>query len=440
MKKRMVISVLIILFLLAPAQIESLAAGGNSPEDQYVTGMEYFNREDYDHAFSYFQISGEIRGYAPAQNMLGVCYRDGLGTQQDSAESERYFRLAAEQGNLEATENLSKLNEGKEEAYQSAVDLYFAGKYKEAGEIFKTLGEYEHSESFLTNCDKAMEQEKERQKESIPVITSITLYANNYPKIAWEAVQNAQKYKVVSSVDNKTFVNPVYSDFTQLTRFIKYEEGKTYYFKVCAVFSDGTEGEFSESRSFTIPQKLDKPKISVVTLNDKNQPRVIWNDVSGAYLYELFRSTDNKTFSKVGVTDKTEYTVTTCQNGKSYYFKVRSKAADGTVSDFSTRRRITIPSKPTPTPAEVDSYYIIGNSENTFGGLNSGLYKKMCINLDLDNHPIPTPDKAGRTYGGGDYERIKTLKNDRETIEQIGYVYSSTGLEKYIIRTWIGKA
>ena len=439
MKKRIVISVLIILFLLGPYQIVSHAVG-NSAEDQYVTGMEYFDRQDYDHAFSYFQISGEIRGYAPAQNMLGVCYRDGLGTQQDSAESERYFRLAAEQGNSEAAENLSKLDEGKEEAYQSAVDLYFAGKYEEAGEIFKSLGEYEHSESFLANCDKAMEQEKERQKESIPVITSITLDANNYPTIKWNAVQNAEKYKVISSEDNKTFSNPVYSNFPQLTRFIKFEEGNTYYFKVCSVFSDGKESEYSEPKSITVPKALDKPKIISITLDDNNHPIIEWTDVKGAEWYELYYSKNGSSYSKLTYDTKdTSYAVKFVEKGKTYYYKVQAKAADGSISDFSTARRIAIPSDPMPTPAAVNSYYIIGNSENTFGGLNSGLYKKMCINLDLDNHPIPTPDEAGRTYGGGDYERIKTLKNDRETIEQIGYVYSSTGSEKYIIRTWIGK-
>ena len=86
------VRIMVILLLLFDLFALTANAAGNSAEDQYVTGMEYFDRQDYDHAFSYFQISGEIRGYAPAQNMLGVCYRDGLGTQQDSAESERYFR------------------------------------------------------------------------------------------------------------------------------------------------------------------------------------------------------------------------------------------------------------------------------------------------------------------------------------------------------------
>ena len=66
-------------------------------------------KQDYDSAFSYFQISGEVKGYAPAQNMLGLCYRDGLGTEQDLAKAEKYFKLAADQGNVEATANLESL-------------------------------------------------------------------------------------------------------------------------------------------------------------------------------------------------------------------------------------------------------------------------------------------------------------------------------------------
>ena len=106
--KKIVVLLIVISILLGPVHTEVLAAG-SGPEAQYERGMDYFEKKDYDSAFSYFQISGEVKGYAPAQNMLGVCYRDGLGTEQDLAEAEKYFKLAAEQGDAEATANFESL-------------------------------------------------------------------------------------------------------------------------------------------------------------------------------------------------------------------------------------------------------------------------------------------------------------------------------------------
>ncbi len=81
-----------------------------------------------------------------------------------------------------------------------------------------------------------------------------------------------------------------------------------------------------------------------------------------------------------------------------------------------------------------ESYYVIGASEDTF----AGLYKKMCVNLDLKKYPIPEPEEDGSIYGTGDYERITVLKDDAETYETIGYVYSPKDKPLYIIRSWIG--
>ena len=64
-----------------------------------------------------------------------------------------------------------------------------------------------------------------------------------------------------------------------------------------------------------------------------------------------------------------------------------------------------------------DSPYIIGTSENTF----AGLYKKMCVNLDLKKNPVPIPHTEEGQYDGGQYEYVNVLKNDTETYEYIGY-------------------
>ncbi len=104
--KKILSLIIVISVLLTIIQIDVYATDSIA-EKMYEEGMAFFEQEDYDRAFAHFQISGEVKGYAPAQNMLGICYRDGLGTEPDIAEAERCFRLSAEQGCIPAQENLS---------------------------------------------------------------------------------------------------------------------------------------------------------------------------------------------------------------------------------------------------------------------------------------------------------------------------------------------
>ena len=90
---------------------------------------------------------------------------------------------------------------------------------------------------------------------------------------------------------------------------------------------------------------------------------------------------------------------------------------------------------PAPNAEEVtDSPYVIGSSENTF----AGLHQRMCVNLDLKANPIPKPDEKLSTYGTGDYEYVKVLRDDSKSYEFIGYVRGVTGEDRYIIWSWTG--
>lgn len=95
---------------------------------------------------------------------------------------------------------------------------------------------------------------------------------------------------------------------------------------------------------------------------------------------------------------------------------------------------------PTPTPAptaqpkkQVDSPYIIGTSENTF----SGLYKRMCVNLDLKKNPFPKPDEDLGAVGN-ETLFAKVLKDDSETYEYVGFLRSKDGTDRYLMWAWTG--
>ncbi len=152
MKK--IMSLIIVLSILLIAVSLKAIAAGNNAEKMYEEGMEYFEKEDYDHAFSYFQISGEVKGYAPAQNMLGICYRDGLGIEADIAEAEKYFRLSANQGYAPAQKNLTALEEARKEEVKGEKEHVDIASVSVGDYI--TFGSYEQDND-LTNGKEPIE-------------------------------------------------------------------------------------------------------------------------------------------------------------------------------------------------------------------------------------------------------------------------------------------
>ena len=86
----------------------------------------------------------------------------------------------------------------------------------------------------------------------------------------------------------------------------------------------------------------------------------------------------------------------------------------------------------------IAEYYTIGAEENTF----SGLYNRMCVDLDLRIFPIPIPTETAREgeYGNsGEYETVAVLKDDDESYETIGYVCTKAGIREFIVRSWRGR-
>ena len=128
MKKFLALTIIIsILISVFPA---AGYATGNSVEGLYKDGMEYYEKRDYDSAIARFRVAGEARGYAPAQNMLGICYRDGLGTEQNLSEAERQLLTAERNAQLYFT--VMRTNELRITFMKNLVDTgyVFLGIYR----------------------------------------------------------------------------------------------------------------------------------------------------------------------------------------------------------------------------------------------------------------------------------------------------------------------
>jgi TPR repeat protein len=66
--------------------------------------------EDFEAAVQWYQLSAD-QGYAPAQSNLGFCYQVGKGCSLQMEEAEKYFKLAAAQGDAYASAKLGSLQD-----------------------------------------------------------------------------------------------------------------------------------------------------------------------------------------------------------------------------------------------------------------------------------------------------------------------------------------
>ncbi len=283
-----IVGISVVLIILSALMIVTIYAADSVAEDQFVAGMEYFNKADYEHAFSYFQISGEIKGYAPSQNMLGICYRDGVGTEQDLYEAEKYFKMSADQGYPPAQENLIALNEKralekteKREAYQDAMNLFFEGKYEEAKAAFEALGDYEHSAEFVEMCEKEIRENKESATEQ-------NLKIGDHIQ-----VENYEQDNDQLSVSEETFA-------------------------------------------------ISGPVISSILLNEEKFPVITWAPLDGAISYTVFRRAWGN-FVEMMTTEGTSFTDKTAETGKTYYYRVQAMSSEGIKSNYSNQKKIMMP-------------------------------------------------------------------------------------------------
>ena len=98
------------------------------------------------------------------------------------------------------------------------------------------------------------------------------------------------------------------------------EPGKTYYYKVAAIMSDGSN-VFSSVKKCTAACAIPVVKSGNNVVSGK--PTLSWDRVAGAVRYEVYRATsENGTYSKYFATTGTTYTNTSATVGNTYYYKV----------------------------------------------------------------------------------------------------------------------
>ena len=141
MKTKLLLFVLILLGLFVPVNAQTAA---KEHSNQYVTGMQHYDNENFGMAFSQFQQGADL-GFADAQCALGDCYYNGEGVDKDLKKAVFWYQKAAEQDYAPAQYNLGycyQEGEGIEKDIAQAIKLF--DKASEAGD--------EDAQNALADC------------------------------------------------------------------------------------------------------------------------------------------------------------------------------------------------------------------------------------------------------------------------------------------------
>ncbi len=140
---------------------------------QFVVGCFFEGCEDYAEAVKWYRRAAE-QGYVDAQNNLGECYESGQGVEQNYDKAVKWYRKAAEQGDVNAQNNLGECykegkgvgldyeeavrwyrkaaEQGDEDAQYELGNFYFSGDgvpkdYEEAAHWYMEAAEQRHKPS-----------------------------------------------------------------------------------------------------------------------------------------------------------------------------------------------------------------------------------------------------------------------------------------------------
>ena len=154
--------------------------------------------------------------------------------------------------------------------------------------------------------------------------------ADGKPTLHWNKLQNAVSYQVYRATkENGEYVR-VFTTKGLTYTHVSAEAGKTYFYKVKALFADGTN-QFSEFVSATFrPVSLNFAPVAGNRSTD-GKPTLRWNKLQNAVSYQVYRadSKDGK-YVRVFTTKGLTYTHVSAEAGKTYFYKVKALFADGT--------------------------------------------------------------------------------------------------------------
>ena len=157
--------------------------------------------------------------------------------------------------------------------------------------------------------------------------------------LSWTKIAGAEKYNIYRSTDGVSFSLLTTVKTTSFTDK-SLTKGSTYYYKVKAATSSNS-GSFSDVVSLKIM------KAPAITLKSSDGAvKLTWKAIDGAVKYQVYRSTDNKSFKLLSTVKGTSLTNSKVTGGTKYYYKLRAVDENGGVSAFSSVKSASVLTAP----------------------------------------------------------------------------------------------
>ncbi len=164
------------------------------------------------------------------------------------------------------------------------------------------------------------------KKSSTPTISYTQSKKDGKLKVKWTAVDSVAYYRVYRSTEK----NGEYAELATVTGTTSYTDtsvkvGTKYYYKVSAVFSDGTEGQCSNIVS---GRALAQASITDIKANGSMKIQISWKKVTGATGYYVYRRNNttgqDEQIAKISSGSTLTYTDSVSVSNEKYYYKVRA--------------------------------------------------------------------------------------------------------------------
>ncbi|GEM_PF-4651133 len=141
-----------------------------------------------------------------------------------------------------------------------------------------------------------------------------------------------------------------------------------YYIIVRLGNPDGSNyGIFTVSDPNELTMNYIPPKVKISkTSNTESGVKISWGKVSGVAKYQVYRKYGSGSWKKLGQTTSTSFVDKTAKNGKTYSYRVRGVASDGSVGGFGASKKQTYAARPT-----------LSSVKNTSGKKMKVKWKKM---------------------------------------------------------------
>lgn len=164
-------------------------------------------------------------------------------------------------------------------------------------------------------------------KLKAPTVTVSNDEETGKVKISWRPVKKAVSYKVYRSTDGKNWKRITTTKNTEVLNTKNITAGKKYYYKVRAIASkSANDSEYSSVKQRMCD--LPRPAVSIANVESSGAIKLTWNKVKGATGYKIYRSLNKKEWKLLKKVNGTEFTNTTVEVGKKYYYKVQALASN----------------------------------------------------------------------------------------------------------------